>query len=341
MKTFEFLRLTSLTFILTSLCISFLFAQWEPDRRLTFNYTDGLSYTNMNNAWCIAARGDTVDVVWEDNRGLGYEIYSKRTTDGGVTWSSDTRLTFNADYAGWHHSMAEAGNNIYTVWRNFEEGNNGIFFKRSTGGGVTWGPDIPFIDVYPYLSYYPNIAASGTDVHVVWYDMRDGLPEIYYKRSTNRGETWDSDTRLTYGPHSSEDPSIAVSGATVHVVWEYNTAGNYGINYKRSTDGGRTWCRDTCLTFNPLELESPSIAVSGTNVHVVWVDYRDWNYEVYYKCSKDGGVVWGPDTRLTNKCCRKEDPSIIVSEEKVHVVWNDYRDGKWEIYYKRNPTGNQ
>jgi hypothetical protein len=29
-----------------------------------------------------------------------------------------------------------------------------------------------------------------------------------------------------------------------------------------------------------------------------------------------------------------------ASSDDVHVVWQDFRDGNWEIYYKRDPTGN-
>ena len=45
-------------------------AQWQPDVRLTNNAAN--SYTSnvgiYNNAWCIAASGSVVHVVWYDNR---------------------------------------------------------------------------------------------------------------------------------------------------------------------------------------------------------------------------------------------------------------------------------
>ena len=75
-------------------------------------------------------------------------------------------------------------------------------------------------------------------------------------------------------------------------------------------------------------------------MHVVWYDNRDGNNEIYYKRSTDAGINWGADTRLTNNTAYSEYPSVAVSGSVVHVVWNDYRDGNSEIYYKRNPTGN-
>src|SRR3954464_8347995 len=64
-----------------------------------------------------------------------------------------------------------------------------------------------------------SVAASGSAVHVVWYDERDGNKEIYYKRSTDNGLTWGADTRLTNNPFTSSVPSVSVSGQVVHVSW--------------------------------------------------------------------------------------------------------------------------
>ncbi len=126
----------------------------------------------------------------------------------------------------------------------------------------------------------------------------------------------------------------------MHVVWHDNRDGNYEIYYKRSTDAGVSWGADTRLTNNTASSEYPSVAVSGSVVHVVWRDDRDGNYEIYYKRSTDAGVSWGADTRLTNNTAYSSYPSVAVSGSVVHVVWHDNRDGNWEIYYKRNPTGN-
>ncbi len=78
----------------------------------------------------------------------------------------------------------------------------------------------------------------------------------------------------------------------------------------------------------------------GLTVHIVWRDYRDGNDEIYYKRSIDGGLSWNADTRLTNNPASSFTPSLAISGQVVHVVWQDNRDGNKEIYYKRNPTGN-
>jgi hypothetical protein len=83
------------------------------------------------------------------------------------------------------------------------------------------------------------------------------------------------------------------------------------------------------------------LCASGSNVHLLWIDNRDGNDEIYYKRSTSNGVSWEPDTRLTNNTASSYGESIAVYDTVVNVVWTDNRDGgDGEIYYKRNRTAN-
>jgi Neuraminidase (sialidase) len=180
------------------------------------------------------------------------------------------------------------------------------------------------------------IAVSGDTVHVVWYDTRDGKREVYYKRSTDGGNTWGSDVRLTKSPVLSCDPSIASMGPDVHVAWVNLWKGNYEIFYKRSMDGGTTWGPDTSLTKDTLASVEPSIAVSGANVYVVWKyalqrDRSSITKEgeeigaygprgICYRRSTDKGTTWDSKVLLSGKPIFAEYPSVGVSGENVHVV---------------------
>jgi hypothetical protein len=79
------------------------------------------------------------------------------------------------------------------------------------------------------------------------------------------------------------------------------------------------------------------VATDGSDVHVVWLDYRDFIWEIYYKRSIDQGVNWSPDIRLTNKNVSSAFPSVAVSGSEVHIVSDDTRDGGGrQTYYKRS-----
>jgi hypothetical protein len=311
-------------------------AQWQSDARLT-NAT-GNSYTSYNNAWCIAASGNVVHVVWYDDRNGYWQIYYKRSTDSGVNWGTETQLT-NISAHSRYPSLAVSGSIVHVVWRDDRDGNDEIYYKSSADGGVSWGADTRLTN-NPSGSYYPCVSVSGQDVHVVWQDYRDGNYEIYYKHSTNAGVSWGADTRLTSYSSYSENPSVSISGQFVHVVWRDQRDGNYEIYHKRSTDAGVSWGADTRLTNNPADSRYASVSVSGSVVHVVWQDLRDGiKEEIYYKRSTDGGINWGADTRLTNNTFFSEFPSVSVSGSVVHVVWEDDRDGNTELYYKCSTDG--
>jgi hypothetical protein len=313
--------------ILLSLATNLIQAQWQTDTRLT-NAADESVFPS------VAAGGKTVHVVWFDHRDGNNEIYYKGSANGGTTWGSDIRLTNDAALS-YNPAVAISGSKVHVVWQDKRDGNDEIYYKQSTDGGITWGTDVRLTS-NDSLSSNPCIAAFGLVVHVIWYDYRDGNTEIYYKRSADGGLTWGSDTRMTNDADQSFNPSIAISGSTVHVFWTDHRAGNNEIYYKRSTDGGLGWGVDTRLTTDPANSDYPMASASGLNVHVVWQDYRDGNYEIYYKRSKNGGLSWEADKRLTNNISAQFYPTITAAGTAVHVFWQDIRDGNNEIYYSHS-----
>ena len=325
----------TLTFLIFASLVS---AQWNPDVRLTNN--PSVSETSRNNTWCIAANGDFVHVIWFDQRDGNREIYYKRSTNGGISWGTDKRLTNDNDWSTFP-SVSVSGSFVHVVWTDYRNGNDEIYYKRSTNGGTSWEADTR-LTYNTAASNFPSVSVSGSTVHVVWQDERDDSDcDIYYKRSTDGGTNWGADIRLTNNPGYSKYPSISVSNSTVHVAWFDDRDYYSEIYYKRSTDGGTNWGVDTRLTNDPAWSHSPSISALGPVVHVVWEEHRDGNYEIYDKRSMDGGISWGADTRLTNNSATSWTPSVTVSSSlpavNVHVIWRDERHGNTgEIYYKHS-----
>ncbi|MBC8146765.1 MAG: T9SS type A sorting domain-containing protein [Bacteroidetes bacterium] len=206
-----------------------------------------------------------------------------------------------------------------------------------------WSPDVRLTNIpAASLASYTRstaIVANGNFVHVVWYDERDGNQEIYYKRSNDAGLSWGTDTRLTTNDSVSRQPAVAISDSNIHIVWDDTRDGNHEIYYKRSTDYGVNWGADIRLTIDTSWSGHPGLTVSGSNVYVVWRDSRDGNTEIYYKHSSDGGIIWSNDYRITNDTASSYNPSVLVSDSIVHIIWEDKRDGNQEIYYKRSTDG--
>lgn len=178
-------------------------------------------------------------------------------------------------------------------------------------------------------------------VHVVWYDDRDGVPQIYYKRSLDRGATWTADTRLSHDPAPKEHPAIAVSGSSVYVVWHDLRNRNLDIYFKRSLDGGHHWEPEDRLSIrNPGGSAHASIAASGTGVYVVWGDHRDGEQaEIYFRSSFDGGATWGDEVRVSELTFDSWVPTVAAAGRNVYVAWVDTGDGNEEEYFRGSTDG--
>jgi hypothetical protein len=194
-------------------------------------------------------------------------------------------------------------------------------------------------------SLEPMMAIEGSTFHLVWYNnFHTNLSvigsEIYYMASRDGGKTWSNSSRLTYADGESSDPCIGVNNDTVHIVWcdsrnkdeelcESCPGGdddNREIYYKVSRDNGYTWSSDTRLTYAEMRSSEPYLAVSGDQIYVVWMDYREGHgSEIYFKMSKDNGYTWDNDTRLTFDSAPSYVPVIAVYNNIIHVVWQDNR----------------
>jgi hypothetical protein len=177
----------------------------------------------------IAAAGSIVHVTWMDTRG-GSQIYYTRSLDNGVTWETDRSITpVPSQFA----SVAVSGSIVHVVYADFRfEDTPKIYYTRSLDNGISWETEVPLAE--SLTSWYPSVAVAGSHVHAVWPDNRNGdISEIYYKGSLDDGTNWNPDVRLTDNLSESREPSVAVSGAYVHVVWHDNRDQNWETYYKR------------------------------------------------------------------------------------------------------------
>ncbi len=304
-------------------------ATWEADSQLTAGMASSVAPS-------ITASGSCFHTAWQDFRDESEEIYYNRSTDAGATWfrHADFRIS-NADGFSRAPAVAAAGSSVQVVWYDRRDENMEIYHRRSTDFGATWGMENR-LTKDSFDSYYPAIAMSGNNVHLVWWDTRDGSKQVYYKRSTDAGGAWDPDLRLSTDSVFSVYPSIAVQDSLVHVVWYDRRDLNEEIYYKRSTDNGTTWGPDTRLTSQGSNSQYPSLAAVGPMLHLIWLDRRAGEFDIYYKSSTDAGETWETDTRLTFSTGESWFPTVAAYGGSVHIAWYDARDGNTEIYYKNN-----
>ncbi len=132
---------------------------------------------------------------------------------------------------------------------------------------------------------------------------------------------------------NSQKPQIAIdSTGTHHAVWHDD--GNRRSRILYSAFNGQSWSDAEPVTESmEFHMKNPSIAIDSQDR--VWVSYEDtsWGMSEISVSVKDSGG-WNPKVRVTNVKSDKGRPDIAVdTNDDVHLVWEDNRDGFYKIYW--------
>jgi BNR repeat-like domain len=310
-------------------------ADWTAAKRLTWTAGNS-SIPNI-----VADSSGDLHLVWHDFT-PGLDIYYKKSTDAGATWTASRRLTMTSNGSSNPAVVVDSSDNLHVVCEDYSAGNGEIYYKKSTDGGGTWTASRR-LTWTSGGSFHPAIAASSGDLYVVWEDATPGNYEIYYKNSTDEGATWSTSKRLSWTTGNSSYPAISIDpSGHLHVIWQ-DTTGNHEIYYTSSMDGGATWTKSKIISLTSGHSYGPAMGVEsmplGSRLHVFWADDKPGNYEIYYAESADGGATWTTSRRITWTSGESTLPAVAVdSSGHLHLVWVEVI-GNWEIYYKKSTDG--
>jgi PKD repeat protein len=286
-------------------------------------------------------------------------------SSNGRTWSVPVRV--NNDALGANQAepaiAVDGSNNIVIVWTDARNGNNDVFFAKSTDGGQSFPFNIRVNDVPAGAQSEPDVALDHLNpniIHVVWTDTRNaGGSDIYYTNSTDGGSTFRTpNQRLNLdgagGPEQSQ-PKIAVGpNQDVYAIWtDARSGGAVGrdIYFAKSTDRGTTWntniwVNDDYLTPNVAHMD-PTIAVdSAGTIYAAWTDNRNSNTgsDIYTARLTSGGSTFTPSVRANDDKTQasQSTPSLGAAAGTIELAWMDSRmagSTNWDIYAASSSDG--
>ena len=161
------------------------------------------------------------------------------------------------------------------------------------------------------------------NIYVVWRDNSEGTEQIYFKRSTDGGASFETglSEQLTLSNNTAKsqdaiEPQVASDKSNVYAVW---SQGDFDSNltdifFKKSTDGGASF-GDTINLSNSFNIHStlPSLTLLKENVYTAWTEGPLNDGEVYYRRSTDGGASFGETVNLSNDTGDSVRPELRVS----------------------------
>lgn len=222
----------------------------EDKEFIETDFTPGSNYLN------------TIYISWTRFSGqTGIKITSSE--DEGVTWTSPVAVS-DAAFGGQGSDVAIGlDGEVYVTWLSGNATNDIVMFDKSTNGGTTFGTDkniaqgaSPNIPISSSGVTFPSVAADITNgpnsgnIYVTFCDSRNGDPDIFLVRSTNRGVNWSAPVRVNDDPVGNGKlqcwPWIGVNDSGNIAITFFdsrNTSSNTIIeNYvAHSSDGGQTF----------------------------------------------------------------------------------------------------
>jgi hypothetical protein len=314
---------------------------------------DDVGTTQYNPSIGVDSMGN-IFVVWEDNRDGDWNIYFANSSDGGETWTNN-KINSSSGNQSNPSLVVDSFNILYVVWEDDRNGDWDIYSANSTDGGKTWTyPNVKVNDDSVAWQINPSIAVDNSgNLYVTWDDDRNGDPDIYFSKSTDKGASWTVDKKVstdTLGA-SQSNPTIAIdSSANIYIGWqdERNSILNSDIFFANSTDGGLTWTDpnkkvNTDATTKTQRYPSIAAGVPGS-VYLVWEDYRGADADIYFAKSTNYGITWTDPNVGVNDTSPGHQFYPAIAEENgiISVVWEDLREsGVYgpDIYFANSTDG--
>ncbi|HXE58641.1 MAG TPA: sialidase family protein [Gemmatimonadales bacterium] len=261
-----------------------------------------------------------------------------RSEDLGRTWSAPVSVTGSEELGAYNfHALTTGpGGELLATWLEARQGKSGVWMSRSDDGGRRWSAPRP-ISTDPACPCCRTAVAVGRDgaTFVAWrHILASDVRDVVVARSADGGATWGEPVRprahdwvFPGCPHAG--PAMQLDSAGVlHLAWWTGKAGEAGVYYARSTDGGRTF-----VDVQPMAAGARSTpahvqlaaAADGTVV-VAWDDGLSPLPRILVRVSRDGGRRFGPTEVLSDEGVAASYPVVALFGDSLAVAWSQRSD---------------
>jgi hypothetical protein len=334
----------------------------DDDNNNSMSFTEPINLSNNTRDSVysqIASYGDNVYMVWQENNPdpsdhnsnvnnnniqynnnyRNYDVYIKKSTDGGLTFGKEINLSKNPGFSE-HPQIAISGNNVYIAWIDDTSSssssttkNQEILFRKSIDGGNTFDKIINLSNSSNADSYNLEITAAGNNVYVVWQETT--LPNAYAYDISSSGSGVNADNNSDRSSISSKE--------------------NSSILFRASTDDGNTFKMIKSLSNNAFK-SYPKIAAFENSAYVVWnvgiigdSNREDKNSDninngIFFTKSFDSGNSFSDTIKLNSNRNSIGESQIAAYGNNVYVVWGGNPDEKvvGDIFFvKSTDNGNR
>lgn len=289
----------------------------------------------------IAVGGDTVAVVWEDNRSGKPEIYAAIKPNAASRFSDGFKLSGGADAA--EPAIAVAGTDFVAVW---EEG-GAVWLRRFDADGKTTGAALKLAEHAAQAS----VAADMKYLYAAWSAQRKPVPRIEWLRLEHAHADETSIRRVkpravtaTVTGAGQFYPSLTLaSDGALHIAFEDRRAGHTRIYAARSAKGAafaaaqpvNESTRGSAVFGKGSGAARPALAPYRAGVAAVWLDKRNFQsgYDIFAAWAQPGR--FGVNEKVQDdfgENVSQWHPALATHGDIWIALWDDDRDETADVF---------
>jgi hypothetical protein len=205
-------------------------------------------------------------------------------------------------------------------------------------------PPAPAVQSAPHGGSFrdPQLACDTDGVcYITAIEITATEQHIFLAVSRDHGESWSRLPPLAAGVTGSRRRPQLVTGARreVYVIWEDTRAGQVGIWFNGSRDGGRSWFpADRRLDSGGANSHprTPAFACDDRgDLYVLWLDDRDGFDTLYLNTSRDQGQNWESGDRRVGSLSLGRRSRLRVAcdlEGSVYATWIEVSGGESRVF---------
>ncbi len=316
-------------------------AAWEWSAPLTVNSAHGAAifpHLESANRRGVAVSGDTVAVVWEDNRDGSPQCYLAVKAAAAAAFQPETRLSQGECFEP--VVVALGGGRFVAAW----EETGRVHVRVLPGGKV--------LQLSGTEAAQVTLAVTGDRIYAAWAEQAGRFRRIVVARLALDGDALSVKTRRPVEANKPSDeqgwPALAATGdGSVTVAWE-DRRDRHTVPMVSYSRDGLHFARPARLTDQKsgsvdglgagTGAMRPTLTAWGEQgIAAVWLDKRDFlsGYDVY--AALDGG------TRRFGRNIRVQDSfgdnmvqwhATVVGDTsgRLLALWDDARDGTPDVW---------
>ena len=179
------------------------------------------------------------------------------------------------------------------------------------------------------------IPLGDSTVCVLWSQFAGGKYRLFSRRWVDG--SWEPEVFIENNEGDALYPVASLSSGILHVAWVESFGYRLGrVWVARSLDGGTSWGSPQFLSEGYSGSSRVTISASGSAVHLVWAEPQSVASSLVYSRSLDGGVSWSDPNSLASSSIECRDPWMCANGMNVSVIWEDWRNGGPEVYFRRS-----